>query len=142
MLSVDHLGWTIFHDVSKIHYGDCVAHVLHHIEIVGDDLFTTNARRLQQGIEAGACNAMLLKVNQIGTITEAFDVVQLAYRNGYAVMPCNSRGEGIAIADYTVGLGAGHLREGATGPVGNRFLQIEAELGSRAVFLGRKGMKP
>ncbi len=111
------------------------------IEIVGDDLFTTNPERVKHGIEAGACNAVLLKVNQIGTISEAFEMVRLAYRHGYGVMPCDSRGEGPLIADYTVGLNAGHLREGATGPVGNRFLQIEAELGSRAEFLGIKGLK-
>jgi enolase len=111
------------------------------IEIVGDDLFTTNTERVKYGIQTGACNAVLLKVNQIGTISEAFDMVRLAYRNGYGVMPCDSRGEGALIADYTVGLNAGHLREGATGPVGNRFLQIEAELGSRAEFLGIKGLK-
>jgi len=110
------------------------------IGIVGDDLFTTNIERLQQGLEVGAANAVLLKVNQIGTITEAFDTVNMAYRNGYGVMPCDSRGEGALIADYTVGLGTGHLREGGTGPLANRFLQIEAELGSRATFLGKKGL--
>jgi len=82
------------------------------IEIVGDDLFTTNIERLRRGIEVGACNAVLLKVNQIGTISKAFDVVQLAYRNGYGVMPCSSRGEGPDIGDYAVGLNTGHLREG------------------------------
>lgn len=112
------------------------------VEIVGDDLFTTNVERFQRGIDVGACNAILLKVNQIGTVSEAFDVVRLAYRNGYGVMPCSSRGEGAAIADYAVGLNAGHLREGAIGPTGNRFLQVEAELGSRAKFVGRKGLKP
>jgi len=112
------------------------------IAIVGDDLFTTNTERLQQGFAVGAANTLLLKVNQIGTITEAFQAVQLAYDNGYGVMPCDSRGEGALIADYCVGLGTGHLREGALGPLGNRFLEIEAELGSRARFLGRKGFKP
>jgi enolase len=80
------------------------------IEVVGDDLFTTNPIRLQKGIEVGACNAVLLKVNQIGTISEALDLVQLAYRNGYGVMPCSSRGEGADIADYCVGLNTGHVR--------------------------------
>ncbi|MFL7790997.1 MAG: enolase C-terminal domain-like protein [Anaerolineae bacterium] len=111
------------------------------IEIVGDDLFTTNPERVKHGIETGAANAVLLKVNQIGTISEAFEMVRLAYRNGYGVMPCDSRGEGPLIADYAVGLNTGHLREGGTGPVGNRFLQIEAELGSRAEFLGLKGLQ-
>ncbi|TFG72320.1 MAG: hypothetical protein E4H27_02875 [Anaerolineales bacterium] len=109
------------------------------IEIVGDDLFTTNVERLKKGIVMGAANAVLLKVNQIGTISEAFDTVQFAYDNDYAVMPCDSRGEGALIADYTVGLGTGHLREGALGPRGNRFLEIEAELGNQAKFAGRKG---
>jgi enolase len=68
---------------------------------VGDDLFTTNPARVQQGINAGAGNTVLLKVNQIGTISEAFEMVQLAYRHVYGVMPCSSRGEGADIADYS-----------------------------------------
>ena len=111
------------------------------IQIVGDDLFTTDPERVQKGIDLGAANTVLLKVNQIGTISEALDMVQLAYRNGYGVMPCSSRGEGADIADYAVGLNCGTVRESATGPSGNRLLQIEAELGSRARFLGRKGLK-
>jgi len=112
------------------------------IEVVGDDLFTTNVERFQKGIEAGACNAILLKVNQIGTISEAFDVVQLAYKSGYGVMPCSSRGEGPDIADYAVGLGTGHVRESGLDPTANRLLQIELELGNRARFLGKAGLKP
>ena len=112
------------------------------IEIVGDDLFTTNIERFRRGIEVGACNAILLKVNQIGTISEAFDVVQLAYRHGYGVIPCSSRGEGADIADYAVGLNTGHIRESGTGPTANRLLKIESELGSGAKFLGRTGLKP
>jgi enolase len=111
------------------------------IQIVGDDLFTTDPVRVQKGIDAGAANTVLLKVNQIGTISEALDMIQLAYRNGYGVMPCSSRGEGADIADYCVGINAGTVRESATGPTGNRFLQIEAELGKRAKFLGRRGLK-
>ena len=112
------------------------------VEVVGDDLFTTNIERVKRGIEAKACNAVLLKVNQIGTITEAFDMVQLAYSHGYGVMPCSSRGEGADIADYVVGLSTGHMREGGTGPTANRLLQIEEELGANARFLGKAGMKP
>ena len=111
------------------------------IQIVGDDLFTTSPERVKKGIKLGAANTVLLKVNQIGTISEAFEMVQLAYRNGYGVMPCDSRGEGEAIADYAVGLSCGTVRESATGPRGNRLLQIEAELGRRARFLGKKGLK-
>ena len=112
------------------------------IQISGDDLFTTNPDRLKMGIEMGAANAVLLKVNQVGSLTEAFDMVDLAYRSGYAVMPCNSRGEGADIADYAVGLKTGHMREGGLDDATTRLLEIEAELGSRATFLGRKGFKP
>jgi enolase len=111
------------------------------IQIVGDDLFTTNTDRLREGVEVKAANTMLLKVYQIGTISEAFDAVQFAYDNGYGVMPCDSRGEGPDIADYTVGLACGNLREGAVNREGNRFLAIEAELGNRAKFAGWDGLK-
>ncbi len=112
------------------------------VQIVGDDLFTTNTERLQHGIDMGACNAVLLKVNQVGSITEAFDMVDLAYRNGYAVMPCSSRGEGADIADYAVGLKTGHMREGGLDDATTRLMEIEAELDDRAMFLGRRGFKP
>lgn len=111
------------------------------IQIVGDDLFTTNPDRVRYGISVGAANTVLLKVNQIGTITEALDMVALAYHNGYGVMPNSSRGEGNAIADYAVGINAGTIRERACYPVGNRFLEIERELGPRAKFWGRDGLK-
>jgi len=112
------------------------------IQVVGDDLFTTNTERLKKGIEVGACNSVLLKVNQIGTISEAFDMVQFAYAHGYGVMPCSSRGEGADIADYAVGLGTGNVRESGVGPSANRLLEIEDELGDRAQFLGKAGFKP
>ncbi len=112
------------------------------VEIVGDDLFTTNIERVKQGIQAGAGNAVLLKVNQIGTITEAFDMVDYAYRHGYGVMPCSSRGEGTDIGDYAVGLGTGRVRQSGTGDRANRLLAIEADLGDRAQFLGKAAFKP
>ena len=111
------------------------------INIIGDDLFTTSAQRLMHGIEMGACNTLLLKVNQIGSITEAFDAVQLAYTNGYAVAPCASRGEGEAIADYGVGLNSGIMSGGGIGGIVNRFAQIEAELGPKARFSGKARLK-
>jgi enolase len=111
------------------------------IQVVGDDLFTTNVERLNRGMAVGACNAVLLKVNQIGTITEAFDTVRLAHSNGYGIMPCASRGEGSDIADYAVGLGTGTIRESALDATGNRLRKIEAELGSRARFAGKTGFK-
>jgi len=111
------------------------------IQITGDDLFTTNIERVKKGIAAGAANTVLLKVNQVGTITESLDMINYAYKFNYAVMPCSSRGEGETIADYTVGINAGSVRESAIGETGNRFLQIEAELGPRARFIGPKGLK-
>ena len=89
----------------------------------------------------GACNTVLLKVNQIGTITEALDMIRLAKQEGYQIMPCDSRGEGEAIADYCVGINAGSVRESALGVDANRFLEIEAELGSAAVFPGKRGLQ-
>ena len=111
------------------------------IEIVGDDFFTTNIERVKKGIEAKACNTVLLKVNQIGSITEAFEMVEYSYRHGYAVMPCSSRGEGADIADYVVGLNTGQMREGGLDETANRVLQIEEELGVRGQFLGKAAFK-
>jgi len=104
------------------------------IEIVGDDLFTTNPKRLQKGIEMGAANAMVLKVPQVGTVSEAMDAVDLAQRSGYGVGPCGSRGD--PSADLAVGLNTGQARADL-----NRLLEIEEELGSSARFLGRESFK-
>ncbi len=111
------------------------------IQIVGDDLFSTNVERLNQGMSVGACNSVLLKVNQVGTISEAFDTVEMAYQKGYSIMPCPSRGEGADIADYSVGINATTIRESSMGPTANRLQQIEDELGSHAKFLGRQAFK-
>lgn len=111
------------------------------IQIVGDDLFTTNLERVAHGISLGAANTVLLKVNQVGTITEALEMVQYAYKFGYAVMPSDSRGEGESIGDYAVGINAGSIRECGIGPRANRLLAIEEELGSCAMFLGAAGLK-
>ena len=110
------------------------------IQITGDDLFTTNPERVAHGISKGAANTVLLKVNQVGTIAESLEMIHYAYKFGYAVMPCESRGEGAAIADYCVGINAGSVRESAIGDAGNRFLEIERELGPRAKFLGPQGL--
>jgi enolase len=111
------------------------------IQIVGDDLFATNARRVEEGVRRNAANTVLLKVNQIGSISESLEMIQLAYENGYGVMPCSSRGESIDICDYSVGINAGTIRESCLGAPGNRFLQIERELGSWARFAGSQGIK-
>lgn len=115
------------------------------IQWVGDDLFATNPDRLRQGIELGAANAVLWKVNQIGTLTEALDVAELAYRHGYGVQVSERSGEteDSIIADLTVALNAGQIKTGA--PVRgertskyNRLLRIEEELGDQAVYGGRR----
>lgn len=111
------------------------------IQIVGDDLFTTNPERVAYGVSKNAANTVLLKVNQVGTISEAFEMIQYAYKFGYSVMPSDSRGEGASIADYAVGINAGSIRESAIGERGNRFLEIEEELGATAKFIGAKGLK-
>jgi enolase len=117
---------------------------LPHVQWVGDDLFVTNPDRVRRGIEMGAANAVLWKVNQIGTLTEAWDVAQMAYRHGYAVQVSERSGEteDSIIADLTVALSAGQIKTGA--PVRgertskyNQLLRIEEELGDQAVYAGR-----
>jgi enolase len=113
------------------------------IQIVGDDLFTTNPTRLARGIEAGAANSLLWKVNQIGTLSEAMDAAELAHRSGYTVVVSERSGEteDPIIADLTVALGAGQIKTGA--PVRgertskyNRLIRIAEELGETAVYPG------
>jgi enolase len=111
------------------------------IEVVGDDLFTTNVERLKQGIAAGACNSMVLKISQVGTVSEALAACRTALAAGYNVHPCGSRGDRDSIGDFAVGLNAGQVRAGDH----NRLLAIEEELGASAVWPGKaayKGRKP
>jgi len=119
------------------------------IQIVGDDLFVTNSQRLKKGIEMGAANALLWKVNQIGTLSEAFDSAALAVRNGYSVVVSERSGEteDSMIADFAVGLNAGQIKTGA--PVRsertckyNQLLRVEEELGSSAKYAGRSFRQP
>lgn len=114
------------------------------IQWVGDDLFATNPKRLQQGIEAEAANAVLWKVNQIGTLTEAIDVAAMAYRHGYSVQVSERSGEteDATLADLAVALNAGQIKTGA--PVRgertskyNQLLRITEELGEKAVYAGK-----
>ncbi len=114
------------------------------IQIVGDDLFTTNSARLRRGIETGAANALLWKMNQIGTLSEAMDAAAMAMRNGYGVVVSERSGEteDAIISDMAVGLNAGQIKTGA--PVRgertakyNALIAIEEELGSQARYAGR-----
>ena len=107
------------------------------IEVVGDDMFTTNIQRLRQGIEAGAAQSMVLKITQVGTVSEALAACRLAIASGYNVHPCGSRGDQDSIGDFAVGLNAGQVR--AAGH--NRLLDIEEGLGRAAVWPGKAAYK-
>ena len=107
------------------------------IEIVGDDLFTTNIERLRKGIAAGAAQSMVLKITQVGTVSEALDACRLCYASGYNVHPCGSRGDLDSIGDFAVGLNTGQIR----GVDYNRMLDIERELGTTAVWPGKSAYK-
>ncbi len=116
-----------------------------HVQIVGDDLFVTNSKRLARGIDAGAANALLLKVNQIGTVTESGEAAQMSFDHGYNVVVSHRSGESedTTIADLSVGWGSGEIKTGAPArgertAKYNRLLRIEEELGSKAVFPGIK----
>jgi enolase len=111
------------------------------VQVVGDDIFVTNVARLKRGIDAGAANALLLKVNQIGSLTEAKEAAQLAMKSGYGVVTSHRSGEteDATIADLAVALNCGRIKTGApcrgerTAKY-NRLLQIEQELGKRGAF--------
>jgi enolase len=113
------------------------------VQIVGDDLFVTNPQRLARGIEAGAANALLVKVNQIGTLTETFDAVDLAHRHGYRCMMSHRSGEteDTTIADLAVATNCGQIKTGAPARSErvakyNQLLRIEEELDDAARYAG------
>ncbi|GAB7190203.1 phosphopyruvate hydratase [Kineococcus sp. NUM-3379] len=113
------------------------------VQIVGDDLFVTNPERLQRGIEAGAGNALLVKVNQIGTLTETLDAVDLAHRAGFRTMMSHRSGEteDTTIADLAVAVGSGQIKTGAPARSErvakyNQLLRIEEELDDAARYAG------
>jgi enolase len=119
------------------------------MQIVGDDLFVTNVDRLREGVLKGAANAMLFKVNQIGTLSEALDAAEFAYRNKYGVQVSERSGEteDPIISDLVVALNSGQLKTGM--PVRgertskhNRLLQIEEELGAAGIYAGRNFARP
>ncbi|MDQ3865625.1 MAG: phosphopyruvate hydratase [Actinomycetota bacterium] len=113
------------------------------IQLVGDDLFATNVDRLRRGIAAGVANAILVKVNQIGTLTEALDAIELARSAGYGAVMSHRSGEteDTTIADLAVATGVGQIKTGAPSRSDrvakyNQLLRIEEELGERAVYPG------
>jgi enolase len=115
------------------------------LQLVGDDLFVTNVDRLRRGIEEGVANAILIKVNQIGTLTETLDAIALARDNGYAAVMSHRSGEteDTTIADLAVATGVGQIKTGAPSRSDrvakyNQLLRIEEELGDEAVYPGRR----
>ncbi len=115
------------------------------VQIVGDDLFVTNPSRLQEGIISGAGNSILIKVNQIGTLTDTLDAIELAHKNGYTAVVSHRSGEteDTTIADIAVAVNAGQIKTGAPSRTDrtakyNRLLRIEEELGGQAKFADLK----
>lgn len=114
------------------------------VQLVGDDLFVTNTGKLARGIETQAANAILIKVNQIGTLTETLDCIQMATRAHFASVVSHRSGEteDTTIADLVVAVGSGQIKTGAPSRSErvakyNQLLRIEEELGEAAVFTGR-----
>ena len=118
------------------------------VQLVGDDLFVTNIKRLQKGLDGKIANSILIKPNQIGTLTETLNAIELAKRNGYTAVVSHRSGEteDTTIADIAVATNAGQIKTGApcrTDRVAkyNRLLNIEAELEETAIFAGKKALK-
>ncbi|MEX2363385.1 MAG: phosphopyruvate hydratase, partial [Balneolaceae bacterium] len=114
------------------------------VQLVGDDLFVTNTERLATGIERGIANSILIKVNQIGTLTETLDAIEMAHKNSYTAVISHRSGEteDVTIADLAVATNAGQIKTGSMSRTDriakyNQLLRIEEELGDAAVFLGR-----
>ncbi len=117
-------------------------------QLVGDDLFVTNVSRLQRGIDEGIANSILIKVNQIGTLTETINAVQLATRNAYTSVMSHRSGEteDSTIADLAVAMNCGQIKTGSASRSDrmakyNQLLRIEQELGDAAIFMGRKAFR-
>jgi enolase len=117
------------------------------IQLVGDDLFVTDTERLSRGIEDGVANSILIKLNQIGTVTETMDAIDLARRNGYTSVVSHRSGEteDAFIADFAVGLQTGQIKTGSASRTDriakyNQLLRIEEDLGDAAQFLGKEAV--
>ena len=114
------------------------------VQLVGDDLFVTNTKRLQRGIDEHVANSILIKVNQIGTLTETIEAIQLAQRNGYTTITSHRSGEteDTTIADLAVALSTGQIKTGSASRTDrmakyNQLLRIEEQLGDAALYGGQ-----
>ena len=115
------------------------------IQLVGDDLFVTNIQKLQKGIEEGICNSILIKVNQIGTLTETLSAIEMAKRSGYTAVVSHRSGEteDTTISHIAVATNSGQIKTGSLSRTDriakyNELLRIEEELGSTAIYKGKK----
>jgi enolase len=115
------------------------------IQLIGDDLFVTNIERLAEGIEKGVANSILIKLNQIGTVSETIDAINMAKKAGYTSVISHRSGEteDTTIADFAVGTGVGQIKTGSLSRTErvakyNQLLRIEEALGKKAVYLGKK----
>src|SRR5262249_58140006 len=113
------------------------------VQLVGDDLFVTNTTRLQRGIDEHVANSILIKVNQIGTLTETVSAIQLAHRNGYTSISSHRSGEteDSTIADLAVAMSTGQIKTGSASrtdrmPKYNQLLRIDEQLGETAQYAG------
>jgi len=118
------------------------------VQIVGDDFFVTNPGRLKKGIDMGACNSILIKVNQIGTVTETLDAIKMAQKAGYGVISSHRSGEteDSFIADLAVGTSAGQIKTGSLSRTDrickyNQLIRIEEQVGAKAIYKGLKSIK-
>ena len=119
-----------------------------HLQLVGDDVFVTNTERLQRGINTGVANSILIKVNQIGTLTETLAAIRMARENGYTAVMSHRSGEteDVTIADLAVATGCGQIKTGAPSRTDrvakyNQLLRIEEALGAEARYPGRSAFR-
>ena len=118
------------------------------VQLVGDDLFVTNTKRLNEGIQKGVANAILIKVNQIGSLTETLDAVDIAHRNAYRAVMSHRSGEteDSTIADLAVATNCGQIKTGSLARSDrlakyNQLLRIEEQLGDQAIYAGRSVLR-
>jgi enolase len=138
MAEDDWEGWKIVTDLIG---GKC--------QLVGDDVFVTNVTRLAKGIKDGIANSILIKVNQIGTLTETLAAVEMAHKAGYTAVMSHRSGEteDSTIADLAVATNCGQIKTGSLARADrtakyNQLLRIEEELGAQAKYAGREALKP
>jgi enolase len=133
-----------FHEEDFDSFAELTEKIGYRVQIVGDDIFVTNAKRIKTGIEKHVANSVLIKLNQVGTVTETINAIDLACSNGWTAVVSHRSGEteDSMIADFVVGMGTGQIKTGAPArgertAKYNQLLRIAEELGSRAKYAGK-----